>query len=441
MLSSEDSLWESFPRALQSRDGAGRYINAFQAPFQELSPLTDHEVYVLRACSLLVIPLPVGRVVPQGGFPTDLVQINLSAWASLVQDVAAGLQVLPPRLSNCLDPEILNLLHWLESATQVKFCRLCYYPETNCRCAGVPPTIPPTSWSQIMEQTPGYGVTTSSSGVTTPSTSLGGMSGLVPPPPGISIWDPFQWKAPMSQRPATTPLYRPPAGRAERLKAAMSMRGLVPRAPQMAPAIRQLPLLSQSQPATPYQQLVQPPSKTSGLGVTFDSSASKPAPTDSRDTDVRGRQATQGRDDGRWPASHPRGGQEGSSIRKTNKPTPHQEGGCPAGVPHNVPPSSSSGAKKASPGDPLRNISNYKSAGWRKDLNHILRGFYQYNYPSRKEEYWDKLKTKFLDYLGQRQEEWKTIKEEEPLQYMPYMEHQFQALTGVRLKGLSQFTG
>ena len=129
---------------------------------------------------------------------------------------------------------------------------------------------------------------------------------------------------------------------------------------------------------------------------------------------------------------------ERGPVRKTNKLTPCQEGGCPAGAP---PSSSSSGTKKASPGDPLRNISNYKSAGWRKDLNHILRGFYQYNYPSRKEEDWDKLNTKFLDYLGQHQEEWKTIKEEEPLQYMPYMECQFQALTSVRLKGLSQFTG
>ena len=231
------------------------------------------------------------------------------------------------------------------------------------------------------------------------------------------------------------------SGRAKQLKATMSMRGLVPRAPQMAPAIHQLPLLSQSQPATPYQQLVQLPGKTSGLGVIFDSSASKPASTDSGDTDVCGRQVTQGRDDGHWPASHPRGGREGSSIRKTNKPMPHQEGGHPAGVPHNIPPSSSSsGTKKASPGDPLRNISNYKSAGWRKDLNHILRGFYQYNHPSCKED-WDKLKTRFLDYPGQCQEEWKTIKKEEPLQYMPYMEHQFQALTGVRLKGLSQFTG
>ena len=87
------------------------------------------------------------------------------------------------------------------------------------------------------------------------------------------------------------------------------------------------------------------------------------------------------------------------------------------------------------------NLANYRSTGWRKDLNHILRGFYQYNYTSHKEEDWDKLKTKFFNYLGQQQEEWKTIKEEEPLQYMPYMEHQFQTLTGISLKGLSQFTG
>ena len=246
MQSSEDSLWESFPQVLQSRDGAGRYINTFQAPFQELSPLTYHEVYVLRACSLLVISPPIGRAVPQGGFPTDLMQINLSAWASLVQDVAASLQALPPGLSNCLDPEILNLLHRLEAVTQVKFCHLCYYPGTNCRCAGVPPTTPSTSWSQIMEQTPGYGTTASSGGVTTPSTSLGSMSRLVPSPPGISIWDPFQWKASISQKPVTTPPYRHPTGRAEWLKATLSMRGLVPQAPQMVPAIRQPPLLPQS---------------------------------------------------------------------------------------------------------------------------------------------------------------------------------------------------
>ena len=150
MQSGEDSLWESFPQTLQSRDGAGSYITAFQAPFQQ-SPLSAEEVYVLQACSLLVIPPPSGRAAPQGGFPIDLTEINLSGWASLVQDVAAGLQVLPPGLSNCLDPELLNLLHRPEVVTQVRFCHLCYYLEINSRCPGVPPLAPFTSWSQTAE--------------------------------------------------------------------------------------------------------------------------------------------------------------------------------------------------------------------------------------------------------------------------------------------------
>ena len=133
-----------------------------------------------------------------------------------------------------------------------------------------------------MEQTPGYGAPGSSGGATTLSASMGGMSGLVPAPPGISIWDLFQGKVPIPQQLITSPPYKPPIGRADRLNAMLSSMGHVPRAPQMAPAIRQPPLLSQSRPATPYQQAVQPPSKTMGLGVTFDSSATKPAPTDSR---------------------------------------------------------------------------------------------------------------------------------------------------------------
>ena len=159
-------------------------------------------------------------------------EINLSGWASLVQDVAAGLQALPPSFSNVLDPEMLNLLHQLETATQVKFCSICYYPETICGC--VPPMALLTSWSQIMGQTLGYGMAASSGGVTTLSTSLGGMSGLVPALPGISIWDLFQGKAPIPCQLITSPPYKPPAGRTNRLKFAMGTRGLVPWAPLLS---------------------------------------------------------------------------------------------------------------------------------------------------------------------------------------------------------------
>ena len=228
MQSREDSLWKSFPRAIQTHEGAGRYINAFRAPFQGLPPLSHQDVYVLQACSLLVIPPPAGRAAPQGGFPTDLTGINLSDWAALVQDVAAGLQVLPPRLSNCLGPEVVNLLQLLEAATGVGFCCFCCNLEPHCRCVGVPQLAPPTSWSQILEQTPGYGTTSSAGGVTTLSTSLGGLPGLGPPPPGISIWNLFQGKAPIPLLPGISPLYRPPVGRANWLKGMLNERGLLP---------------------------------------------------------------------------------------------------------------------------------------------------------------------------------------------------------------------
>ena len=187
MQSREDSLWESFPQTLKTHEGAGKYINTFQAPFQGLPPLSQQDVYVLQACSLLVIPPPTGSAAPQGGFLTDLAGINLSDWAALVQDVVASLQALLPSLSNSLGLQVVNLLQLLEAATGVRFCCFCCHLEPHCRCMGVSQMAPPMSWSQILEQTPGYGVTASSGGVTTLSTSLGGMSEYVAPLPGLSI--------------------------------------------------------------------------------------------------------------------------------------------------------------------------------------------------------------------------------------------------------------
>ena len=63
-----------------------------------------------------------------------------------------------------------------------------------------------------------------------------------------------------------------------------------PQAPQTAPPLRQPLPSSGSQPATPYQQVVQPPVKPKGRGVTFDTSADKVAAVGSQDADSRGRQ-------------------------------------------------------------------------------------------------------------------------------------------------------
>ena len=152
MQSGDDSLWESFPQILKSPEGARKYINAFRAPFQELPSLSPQQMYTLRVCSLLVIPPPIGRTVPQGGFLTYLTELNLLGWADLVQDVAVGLQALPARLCLDLGTQVIALLQLLEAATGVGFCHHCCHPRPHCTCTGASQLAPPMSWSQIVQQ-------------------------------------------------------------------------------------------------------------------------------------------------------------------------------------------------------------------------------------------------------------------------------------------------
>ena len=407
-------------------------------------------------------------MVPQGGFPTDLTELNLSGWAALVQDVVAGLQALPPRLSHDLGLQVVALLQLLEVATGVGFCHHCCNPRPHCKCMGASQVAPPTSWSQVVEQTPGYGLASSFGGLTTPSPSMRGMPGYVAPPPGLTPPDYSIWSMPPQEAPSpkglpASPPYHPPIGRAAQMRATLDRQAQAPRAlvlqapvsqapalqaPQMAPPLHQPLPSSRGWPATPYQQMVQPPGKSTGLGVTFDSSTNKPVATGGQDVNGHGRQRTRGRDDNTQPASHSRGMRERSSIRTTSKQTPCQVGEHPSGAPHNVPPASTpvsilpqhGGGERASPKDPLKNATNYKSAGWRKDLEHVLKIYYRHNVTSFKEVEWSKMKEKFFTHLLQRKEEWRDIKENLPIQYMPYMEDHFYTATGLRLNGLRDFT-
>ena len=201
MQPGNDSLWESFPRALKSPEAARRYINAFQAPFQELPSLSQQQIYTLWACSLLVIPPPIGRPVPQGDFPCDLTELSLMKWADLVQDTVGDLQALPPSLNLGLGPQVVGLLQLLETATGVGFCCHCCHPRPQCTCTGASQSAPPVSWSQIVQQASGYGVTSSTGGVTNLSTSMGGMPGYMAPPPGLTPPDFSIWSIPPQEVP------------------------------------------------------------------------------------------------------------------------------------------------------------------------------------------------------------------------------------------------
>ena len=269
----------------------------------------------MRVCSLLVIPPPIGRMVPRGGFPSDLTELNLSGWADLVQDVAVGLQALPPRLCLDLGTPAIALLQLLETATGVGFCCHCCHPRPHCTCTGALQSAPSMSWSQIVQQTQGYGVTATSGGATDLSTPMGGMPGYVVPPPGLNPPDFSSWSiSPLEVPPPpglpASPLHQPPVGRASlltlhqwapalRAPAPQAPMPSVPRsqapppqAPQMVPPLHQPLPSSGSRPATPYQQALQLPIKPKGRGVTCDTPTDKVAAVGGQDADSHGRQKT-----------------------------------------------------------------------------------------------------------------------------------------------------
>ena len=280
---------ESFPHELETMEGMRRYISAFRAPLHELSLA---QIHTLRACSLLVIPPAKERVPLPGGFPMGLSDLNLSSWAGLVQDIASGLLALPPNLGSDMSLPAVALLQLLEKTTGWGYCHYCCHLGSRCICMGAYPPAPPQSWSQVVDQSPGYGATASSGGTTAPSTTAAGMSGYIPPPPGLPPIDFSNWRLPLPEATAsrglpTAPPSLPGVGRsiwlrgtAKRIVGAQMAQcpgGLaqwsptpptsVPCASQMAPPLCQPP---PGQPATPYQQAVQLPKKPMGRGVTSD---------------------------------------------------------------------------------------------------------------------------------------------------------------------------
>ena len=219
----------------------------------------------------------------------------------------------------------------------------------------------------------------------------------------------------------------------------------LPQAPQMAPPLHQPLPSSGSQPATPYQQVVQPPIKPDERGVTFDPSADKVTAVGSQDANGHRRQRTRSQDDKTRSASSGKGAHERSSVRMTGKQMLHQVSECPSGTAREAPRDSTLGSTShqcssstRAPKDPLRHVAHFRSQGWRRDLDLIFKVYYRYNFSSFKESEWSKIRDKVLDHLLPLQEEWRGIKENDPLQYMPYMEEQFFAATGIRLKGLAK---
>ena len=115
----------------------------------------------------------------------------------------------------------------------------------------------------------------------------------------------------------------------------------------------------------------------------------------------------------------------------------------------NVPSTTTPGATQPQPGhrarprcsDPAVLAAKYCSGGWRKDLEHVLKVYYRYNLqaPFREPE-WVRVRELFFDRFIPKKAEALAIKEESPLEYMPFIAEEFYRATGLCLHELPEFT-
>ena len=419
MMHGDASLWESFPQALERRTGARRYVGAFRAPFQDLR-LAPSQEHALRVCSLLAIPPPPRdpKALP-GGVPENLSEDNLSTWADTVQDVATGMIVLQPGTDQIIFPHLVELLTLLESVSRVAFCRQCYLPGSACRCLETSSTASTASttglsWSEIADLT--FGPNSAPAGRGAGSALPYGSSSM----PGGSVWDLPSTDYPgLPGAPSAIRQPRPPAGRASFLESQlMAIRyGLTaPPEPLRLPQPTWTPPATQNHRRT---QLPPPPPRTDSV-LTTDQGQQTTAPDTGPEgpgTRQTGRARSRGRHHG--PVSSPPR-QSYTSLQASGR-----SGGT---------------SRRAPDWNPLANLANHRSGGWKKDLDFYMGAYFRLNYRNEPTSKWPALKAKFFNFLIDHHSEWKSIRNNDPLGYLPYMEAQFERVTGYKLVGLGACT-
>ena len=111
--------------------------------------------------------------------------------------------------------------------------------------------------------------------------------------------------------------------------------------------------------------------------------------------------------------------------RRTSQPAQGRSGGA-----------SQSEQQRAPDWNPLAKISTHCSRGWKKDLDCYMGAYFRLNYRHEPASKWPELKAKFFEFLINHHSEWKSIRNNDPLEYLPYMETQFERVTGYKLVGL-----
>ena len=161
-----------------------------------------------------------------------------------------------------------------------------------------------------------------------------------------------------------------------------------------------------------------------------------PPRTDSVSTTDQGQQTTA-----------PDTGPEGQGTRRTGRARSRGRHHGPVSPPPRQPYTSlqasghSGGTSRRAPDwNPLANLANHRSGGWKKDLDFYMGAYFRLNYRNEPTSKWPALKAKFFNFLIDHHSEWKSIRNNDPLGYLPYMEAQFERVTGYKLVGLGACT-
>ena len=399
--------------------------------------MQGRQVHALRACSLVAIPPLEGRMPPPGGFPKDLATINLTGWASLIQDVAQGMKMVPSNLSMEVYLDSMMLLQLLEATTGMGYCRICCQPTPSCLCAGAYKSVPTQAWSQMMASIPAPGVVASFAGSTTSEASTVEVQepGVTSPPLGLTPQDFSNWSLPLPGAPQTGGLPLPSGGGVDRQAEgpwAPTPQSQMPSAPwgmlpvhQQRPAPTSCPVSVTSaadeptcgslsatstanEPTCGSLSATNAANEPAGSSVSAASTADKPTCgfTSAGSTTARpaqypipaGRAATEAS----WERTSsstfkPRrrtfgwtscpGTREATNQGKRPQGPISQSPGRGRGLTTNALASSTQGGTQPQPGhrsrtshyDPVIIAGNYRSSGWRKDLEHVLKVYYRYS--------------------------------------------------------------
>ena len=135
--SPSDLTWSEFPQTLTQMQGARMYVTLFKSPFVD-SSLSEKENNALRVSSLLAVPPPPPEVQPLEGLQgTNLPKANLTQWASYVQDVASGMQLIsidkPTTHESFASVSNFSVIYQIYCTNNFTYQSNCYSRSIHCQ--------------------------------------------------------------------------------------------------------------------------------------------------------------------------------------------------------------------------------------------------------------------------------------------------------------------